>query len=342
MHKASKVAGAAAGKVVEWAKGGRVEPAAGRQAEDPAKARAEDPAKVEERVQQEQEQAKAKAAKDPATERIPGEQTENLPDGGEARVTEEGRCKICHSPCEYEVKMSQEILQEVAGTAYEGYAGNLATRVQLLDDAMQGATRRGIRGRDYNARFLPAFKKISAETSAAHRRFVDQVKGVKLPAAEEIEGFEAGREHGMMDDPSRYEHTTRAERGREGTTYHEHVQDRVAASLPRGRCLTESTVQDFLRRQNVDIDPSAIPKKSTGIDLYVIDEGAGTVTPVDITGVAGGKSHVAKLHRDVSKVRAAFEKAHLRMTEPIEIEYSGMTLDQAAASIAAELRAFAG
>jgi Domain of unknown function (DUF4157) len=340
MHHATKLAEYTAGKVH-----GRATKGEGAGAEPERVGVPEDLAKVEERAKQKQAETEKQTVRESGTEKISGELAEDLAKGGEgrvaaeARVTAEGHCKICHSPCKFEIDMSREVLRAAEGTPYKGYAENLLMRIQLLEDAMEASARRGTLKTEYASRFQGALKKLSAEVDAAHGVFVDPITGTRHAAAEEIEGFESRRQHGFMDDPSPYQHTARVERMLEGTAYHERIQDAVVASLPRDRVLTENTVQTFL--QGMGVDPKVIPAKSTGIDLYVIDATRGVVTPVDIIGVAGGKSHVAKLHRDFSKVSGIFEQVGLRMTEPIEIEYVGMTFKEAAASIAAELRAFA-
>jgi hypothetical protein len=297
----------------------------------------EDPAKAQEKAKQQAETEK-QAAREPATEPIQGE-PEKLPNGGEAIVTEEGHCKICQSPCQFEVDMARNVLDATAGTPYRGYAENLFKRIQLLDEAMEASTRRGTMKDEFAPRFAGAFKKLSSEVQASHRVFVDLVKGARHPAAEAIKGFESSRQHGFMEDPSRYEFTPKAERMREGTAYHERIEDAVAASLPRNRVLTENTVRDYFL--NMGFNPNMLPAKSTGIDLYVIDSVRGVATPVDIAHVAGARQHVAKLHEDVGSMRSLFRQVGLKMTEPIEIEYVGMTINEAVASIVAELRAFA-
>jgi hypothetical protein len=271
-----------------------------------------------------------------ATERLPGETAEPL-EKGEARVTEEGRCKICQSPCEYELDLVREILQEKMGTRYQGYAENLFTRVRLLDDAMQAARARGTLGKEFGSRFRGAFRKLSAEVWKAHRKFVGREEDVALPAAEEIEGFEAAKEKGIMDDPSRFRYSP--ERALEGTAYHEHIEGRVLRSLPQGSIYSENTVQPFFKQ--LGVDPKSIPARSSGIDLYVIDGPRKLIIPVDVANVAGGEAHVAKLHRDVGRLRGDVEKAGWQLSDPIEIEYVGMTFDEAAASIVSELRPFA-
>ena len=103
--------------------------------------------------------------------------------------------------------------------------------------------------------------------------------------------------------------------------------------------LTENTVQALLQRMGHKAKD--LPAKSTGIDLYVIDAKRGVVTPVDIINVAGGEKHVAKLHRDVSGIRGPFKDVGFDLAEPIEIEYVGRTIDEASASISAELQPYA-
>ena len=279
------------------------------------------------------------AARPSDTERLPGEKVETLPAGKkvEARVTKEGHCKICSSPCQRELDMAREILNQVE-PKFRGYAENLHTRIQLLDDAMEVSSRHGTLDAEYNSRYRAAVRKLSAEIFTAHRRFVGREEDVRLAAAEEIESF-GGQREGLMDDPSRYQYGARQERAWEGTAYHERIQARVAQSLPHDSAFTENTIQEYLTRQGVD--PAVIPRKSSGIDLYVFDNVRNVMTPVDITNVAGGKKHVAKLHKDVAKLRDALERVGIHLAEPIEIEYVGRTFDEAAASIAAELRAFA-
>jgi hypothetical protein len=280
------------------------------------------------------------AARASATERLPGEKVEALPEvgkGGEARVTKEGHCKICSSPCQRELDMAREILHQVE-PEFLGYAENLHMRIQLLEDAMAVSSRRGTLDAEYNSRYRGAVQKLSKEIYIAHRRFVGREEGVRVAAAEEIEGF-SGQREGIMDDPRRYQHGVRQERALEGTAYHERIEARVAESLPHDSAFTENTIQAYLERQGVD--PAVIPKKSTGIDLYIFDNIRNVMTPVDIINVAGGKKHVEKLHKDVAKLRDALEKVGIHLAEPIEIEYVGRTFNEAADSIATELRAFA-
>jgi hypothetical protein len=337
MHQASKVARAGATKVKDWATKG--EPAG--TPSEPTRG-PEDPAKVQERARQKEAEAKKKTEREAEAERKPDELTQDLPrdgkaKGGEARVTAEGHCKICHSPCRFQVDMARDVLRAVEGTRFAGYAENLAMRIRLLDDAMEASSGRGTLKAEYPTRFAAAHRKLAAEIDAAHGVFVDRVQGTRHAAAEEIQRWEAEREHGFMDDPNRFRRSP--ERAREGTAFHDHIEAAVVDALPAGTIFTESTVQGLFQRMGVD--PNKVPAKSTGLDLYVIDRTRGVVTPVDIIGVAGGKSHVQKLHEDVARVRDAFEQVGLHMTEPIEIEYVGMTFKEAAAGVAAELRAFA-
>jgi hypothetical protein len=127
MHKATKLATkgarAAGDKIVDWAnkrQTTKVQPEATRAAQEPAKA--------QEQARQTQAEAEKQASKQAATERLPGEKTEPL-SKGEARVTAEGRCKICHSPCEFHVDLARQVLLAVETPAfrdYRGYAENLS------------------------------------------------------------------------------------------------------------------------------------------------------------------------------------------------------------------------
>jgi hypothetical protein len=261
---------------------------------------------------------------------------------GDARVSKEGHCKICHSPCQLHLDMAREVLDSVRGTRFQGYAENLLKRIQLLDDAMVESTGRNAMAAEYPQRFSGAFRKLSSEIEIANRRFVGGETNLKLPAADEIESFGSNEPGGVLDDPDRFDYTKqveRAERAAEGTAFHNRIEDAAVASLPPDSVFTENTVQEFLAKKGVD--PAHIPGKSQGIDLYVIDNPRKLVTPVDITGVSGGKTHVAKLNADVAKVRAAFEQAGFHMAEPIEIEYVGNTFEEASASVVVELKAYA-
>jgi len=277
-------------------------------------------------------------SKDPETQRVTGEPPEPLEKGGYAGVSEEGLCKICHSPCKFQVDLAREVADAVRNTKYAGYAENLMTRIHLLDEAMETAVKRGTMKVDFPSRFRGAFKKLSSEIEAAHRRFIGEESDISLPAADEIEGFESRRQ-GDLDNPNNFDYTRWAERGNEGTAYHDRIESAVVDSLPRDRAFTENTIQDFFKK--MDVDSKMFPKKSTGIDLYIVDASRGLVIPVDIVGTAGGKAHVAKLHVNVADIKEAFKQVGLHMSEPIEIEYAGKTFDEAAASVIAELKPFA-
>ena len=331
MHHASKAARKLAGKARDWATGD-----AAKGGTEPAGA-VDDPIKVKEAAKEKVAKAEKDFAKDPATEKLPGEPTKDLPNHGEARITHEGHCKICRSPCRYEVDVARDVLNATLGTRYEGYAQNLLTRIQLLDEAMEASVKHGATRTDMKSRFYGAFSKLSVEIEAAQQLLAGTEKGIDLPAAKEIDSF--AREHGIMDDPARYQSGVRQERGWEGTAYHKRIEVEVVRSLPHDSAFTEDTIQDYLRRQGVDA--AAIPDPSTGIDVYILDNPRNLMVPVDITNVAGGKWHVRKLVRNVTAMRGALEHVGIRLTEPIEIEYVGMSFDEAAASIVAELKAFA-
>jgi hypothetical protein len=289
------------------------------------------------KIASELEQIEKQAVQNPASERIIGEPIESL-QKGEARVTVQGRCKICSSPCQYELDMAREVLDTVRGSKLEGYAANLARRVELLDSAMEAAAARGTLRAEYPTRFAAAHRQLAGEVSDAHRVIVGHEAGVRLPAAEEIAGARGWKE-GLFDDPSKFQHTTRLEQAGVGTAYHDRIPPAIVRDFPPDTAFTENTIQEYLKRQGVE--RSAIPTRSTGIDLYILDNSRNVIVPVDLTHVAGSKSHVAKAHRDVEKMRAGLEKVGLHLEEPIEIEYVGRTFDEAAAAIAAELRAYA-
>jgi Domain of unknown function (DUF4157) len=275
----------------------------------------------------------------PETEALVAEEREPLQSGdGEARVTEEGRCEICHSPCKREVDMAREIEQSQLGGEYTGYTRNLTKRIQALEDAMVESSDRGALKSEYYDRFQGAFDKLSNEIDDAYERFVIDAEDMHFSPADEIDSFASDEPGSLFDDPRRYEWNPRVERALEGTAYHNKIQAEVLARLPKGSALTENNVQAFLRSKGIS---KGFPKKSTGIDLYIIDGPRKLVTPVDIIGVAGGKAHVEKLYKDLSRIEAAFKKAGYTMAEPFEIEYVGRTLDEAASSVVDELAAYA-
>lgn len=289
-------------------------------------------AKANEKVKEEAKKNEAEP-KDPL-EKKQGEHKEPL-EKGEARITAEGRCKICHSPCKFEMDMARDVVREAKGTPYAGYAENLANRVRLLDDAMTDAVGRKMPRDAFAARFGPAFAKISKEVDSAYDRIVNENPKARNPALDEIEGFQAN-DHGMMNDTKpRWD----PEKANEGTAYHDRVKARIQNELPRETVFTEDTIQDYMRRQGVPTD--SIPGRSSGIDLYIIDNQRNLIIPVDITSVSGGRAHVGKMLTDVERFRSGVERTGMHVADPIEIEYIGKNFDQASASIINELRAYA-
>lgn len=137
--------------------------------------------------------------------------------------------------------MAREVLDAAQKTRYQGYTENLLRRIQLLDDAMVDSKSRGRSRAEYPTRFKGAVAKLSQEVVNAHWRLVGGEQNVRRAAAEELKSFEAGKEHGMMDDPSRYEWGPRVEKANLGTKYHERIQDAVVKALPEGTAPTENT-----------------------------------------------------------------------------------------------------
>ena len=270
------------------------------------------------------------------------ETREPLKGGGEARVSEDGHCEICHSPCKKEVEMARDIARRIEaaqlGTGYAGYARNLTKRIEALDEAIAASEARGTLDAEFNERFKDAFDILSEEIDQAHEWFIEG-RGHFAPG-EEIGSFKSAEPGSLFDSP---EPRFNPERAYEGTAYHDVIKKEVLANLPKGTALSEDTVQEFLQtalKGKVKRMPP-IPKKSTGIDLYIIDEGRRLVTPVDITGISGVERHVEKLAGDVEKIKRAFRLAGYQMGEPFEFEYVGKTFDEAADSAIAELRALA-
>jgi hypothetical protein len=281
----------------------------------------------------------------PDSQPLPGEDAEPL-QHGEARITKEGYCKICHSPCERMLQMAQEALtalEDLGEPRAQAYAENLTTRTQLLDGAIQDSMGRGTYALERESRFAPALEKLGNEVDALHGKMVRGDPDVSVPALDAIEDFGPGRKEGLFDNPDYHDPTKRlekAEHAYEGTGYHTKVKDAVARSLPPGTAFTEDTIQEYMANE-FRTPAKSLPTKSTGVDLYIFDHQRNLVTPVDITYVSGAGKHVAKLLKDVDKMRAVFERAGFDVAEPIEIEYVGQTFDEASQSIVDELRAFA-
>jgi hypothetical protein len=276
----------------------------------------------------------------PAIEaRAPGSKPVELPQGGRAQVTPQGRCTICHSPCKYMLDQCREALDEARGTRHAGYLENLLKRIQRLEEAMIDSSGRGALGSEYPTRFQEAHRILSSETEAAYLRYVMRSRRAGVAAAEEIEAGAASRPRGLVDEPSDLDYAARAEKALTGTAYHDVVKARMLQDLPAGTAFTEDTIQAFLQSRGVKL--SSIPSRSTGIDLYVLDRGRNLITPVDITNVAGSTGHIAKLQRDWIRLERGIEATSLRMSEPLEIEYVGKSLSEAASKIIAELRAYA-
>ena len=275
------------------------------------------------------------AGHNPDVDKIPGEDSIRTAAGGEARVTEEGFCKICHSPCEREVQMVRDLLGKALGGPYEGYVDNLLKRIEALERSMIEAKARGQLNKLVGSRFEASFRKLSNEIEVADRKLYGGGQELHHGAIEDIHAMESGKEHGIMDEP----HVWDPERALAGTAFHEHIEEAVVAKLPRGTVYTENTIQDFLLTKG--IARSELPARSTGMDLYIFDRSRGVVTPVDITGVGGFKGHVGKLMKDADKMRGLFGKAGFYMEEPFEIEYAGKTFTEASTSVVDELKALA-
>ncbi len=323
------------GKVDAWMDRGETtsEPSKSAPADDPARAKEQAREQAKEEAQKTQEAGKEPG--DPTSDRVDGELSDKLEDSkGDARITAQGQCKICHSPCRLQMDMARDVLRD-AESQYRGYAENLADRVRLLNDAMESAVRNRTPRTALWTRFGAAFRKISREVDSTYQRIVAGNHKARNPALDEIDGF-GGDEHGIMDDTKpRWD----PEKAHAGTSYHDKIKARVLKEMPHDSIFTEDTIQDYLRRQGVD--PKYIPKRSTGIDLFVLDNARNVFVPVDITSVAGGRAHVRKLHADFAAFKEGVERTGMHVTDPIEIEYIGKTFDEAAASIVAELSAYA-
>jgi hypothetical protein len=277
---------------------------------------------------------------DPAT----GEPVEKLPDG-EARVTEDGQCEICHSPCQFTADMLEEIgeqrqrvrdaLADPASPQHFAQLDNLHRRLQLLEDAMSESASRGRLKAEFNARFRESFRRLSLEVDAAYSDLFDPHE-LSSDAARELQSRNPEEPGSVLDDPNR---KFDPERALEGTAFHDVIEAAVVKELPPGTALTENTVQDFFSQRGIKV--KGIPKRSSGIDLYILDRTTGRVTLADITNVAGSGSHVIKLVRNFEDISAAFKEAGFTMSDPFEIEYVGQNFDEAARNIANELRAFA-
>jgi hypothetical protein len=322
----------------------RARPSVPKAPAEKARTKADEPVRQKKAEEPRKEPRKEEPKKDPidpVAERAASPANPiDLPGQGKAHVTPEGRCKICRSPCRFMLDQCRDALREAARTPQAAYLENLLKRIQRLEEAMEEAIRSGASRADFRSRFQPAFHKLANEADAAYARFVQRDMSRRLPAADEIEASGAGSRGDILDDPKRYEHTGRAEQKVAGTRFHDHIKAELLRAFPKGTVFTEDTIKEFLKREG--IDPSkVILRKKRGIDVYVFDSRRNLITPVDITHVAGAPAHVAKLQRDWTKLEGGLKGEPIYVTEPYEIEYAGMTFDQAAASIIAELRPYA-
>jgi len=285
---------------------------------------------------------------------VTGEPVEKLPDGGEARVTEDGRCEICHSPCQFteqKLKLVRDSLQHVRDAladaptkAHFAQLDNLLRRLQLLEDEMSESASRGMLKTEFNVRFRDSFRRLSLEAETAFTDLFDPDEFSYDPNRE-FESWNPDEPGSEFNDPkSRYD----PERALEGTAFHDAIESAIVKEFPPGSALTENTVRDFLegllRKRGLKPENfPGIPKRSSGIDLYILDRATTppTVTPVDITSIAGGAKHVEKLGRNFDAVEPAFKEVGFTMRDPIEIEYLGQTFDEAVKNIVNELKAFA-
>jgi hypothetical protein len=244
-----------------------------------------------------------------------------------------------YKPMETIVNNGRRALQEAA-PIYSGYLDNLMVRIRRLEEAMDDARRQGILNPELDPAFGPAFAKLNYEADAVYRRFVMNDRSRRLPAVDVIDEAVAARGGNLIDNPEIYDYLAGVEKMTAGTKYHDHVKRRVVEAFPEGTIFTEDTIKAFLKKEG--IDPSiVIVSKKRGIDLYAFDRRRNLLTPVDITHVAGHPKHVGKLHRDVNKLETGLTREPIKSTEAFEIEYAGMTFDQAAANIIAELRPYA-
>jgi hypothetical protein len=274
---------------------------------------------------------------------VTGEPVEPLPDG-EARVTEDGRCEICHSPCKFtdnilrELREKMQSVRDVSGEVSGprlAQLDNVLRRLQVLEDAMGASAREGKLKAEFNAKFRDSFEQLSFEADTAYADIFGSGETSYDPFGE-IESRSPNEPGSVFDDPkSRWD----PEKANVGTAFHDLIEGAVVNDLPPGSALTENTIQDFFGERN--IKGPGIPKRSSGIDLYILDRVNGTATPVDITNVAGDVGHVNKLGRNFEGLREPFAKAGFTLENPIEIEYVGQNFDEAAERIVNELRALA-
>jgi hypothetical protein len=229
---------------------------------------------------------------------------------------------------------------QAAPNIYSGYLDNLLTRIRRLEEAMSEAVRHGTPKPEVDSLFQPAFEKLRHEADVVHARFVYNDRRRRLPALDAIDAAGAGGLKPIVDDVELYDFWAKVERRAAGTQYHDVIKQRILRELPEGTVFTEDTIKAFLRREGID-PKNVIVKKKRGIDLYVFDRRRNLLTPVDITYVAGHPKHVDKLHRDLNKLETGLKGEPLSVTEAFEIEYAGMSFDEATASIISELRPYA-
>jgi hypothetical protein len=227
-----------------------------------------------------------------------------------------------------------------APAVYRGYLDNLLTRIRRLEEAMSEAVRHGTPKPEVDSLFRPAFEKLRHEADVVHARFVYNDTRKQLPALQAIDEAGGGGVKHIVDEPELYDFWAKVERRAAGTQYHDVIKQRILSELPEGTVFTEDTIKAFLRREGID-PKKVIVKKKRGIDLYVFDRRRNLLTPVDITYVAGHPKHVDKLHRDLNKLETGLKGEPLSVTEAFEIEYAGMSFDEATTSIINELRPYA-
>jgi hypothetical protein len=227
-----------------------------------------------------------------------------------------------------------------APAVYRGYLDNLLTRIRRLEEAMSDAVRHGTPKPEFDSLFRPAFDKLRHEADVVHARFVYNDTRKRLPALDAIDEAGGGGVKHIVDEPELHDFWAKVERRAAGTQYHDVIKQRILRELPEGTVFTEDTIKAFLRREGID-PKNVIVKRKRGMDLYVFDRRRNLLTPVDLTYVAGHPKHVGKLHRDLNKLETGLKGEPLSVTEAFEIEYAGMSFDEATASIINELRPYA-
>ena len=250
---------------------------------------------------------------------------------GVLQIDEAGRCKICHSPCQFELEWCGKMINradEMGNKLLLGYVENLQEQVRTFESEL-------LRDPSSEARLMPGLKRISGEVSDAYRLIVEN-QARDVPAINELIERSSSKS-GLFDDPALLDRAAGVELAQTGTAYHEFVLMELLEEMPAGTLYTEDTAAEFF--EELGVDPPARP--SSGVDIYVINRPAKVITVADLTNIAGNEKHVAKLAGDVEKVARAISGTGWQVQSFGELSYVGMSQQEAAKATAHSIAPFA-